>query len=205
MNNKEIIKNTIENLIKNKKLILKKYSPGGIIFNEGDTCENLGYIYKGKVNISTLSINDKEEIISSISNGDFFGQFLIFNSINNKYLGDIIAQKNTEIALLNKNLLNELLMNDKSFLNAYLSFISEESYKVKQQVKMLSHKNNYDRVLYYLNNNNTNGIIDIKSITNLARIVNLPRENVSRIISRLVKENIIKKNGNVIALKKRAS
>ena len=70
---------------------------------------------------------------------------------------------------------------------------------------MLSHKNNYDRVLYYLNNNNIDGKIDIKSITNLAKIVNLPRENVSRIISRLIKENIIQKDDNIIAIKKRVS
>ena len=200
MRNKEIIKNEIEKLIKNKEIKTTKIMSGGVLFNEGESCDYLGYLLKGKLNISTLSNDEKEEIISTINEGDFFGQYLIFNENHSYYLGDVIALKNSEIALLNKYELNKLLMSNKEFLDAYLGVISEEAFKIKQQVKMLSHKNNYDRVLYYLTNNNTNGIIDIKSITNLAKIVNLPRENVSRIISRLVKENIIKKDGSLITI-----
>ena len=200
MTNKEIIKNEIKKLINEKKIITTRIQSGGVLFNEGETCEYLGYLLKGKLNISTLSFKDKEEIISTINEGEFFGQFLIFNESTSTYLGDVIAIKNSEIALINKNTLDNILMTNKVFLNAYLCDISIEAFRIKQQVKMLSHKKNIDRVIYYLENNNTNGVIDIKSITSLAKIVNLPRENVSRIISKLVKDGYIAKMDSEIKI-----
>ena len=200
MTNKEIIKHEIQKLINEKKIITTKIQSGGVLFNEGETCEYLGYLLKGKLNISTLSFKDKEEIISTINEGEFFGQFLIFNDNNSTYLGDVIAIKNSEIALINKNTLDNILMTNKVFLNAYLCDISIEAFKIKQQVKMLSHKKNIDRIIYYLENNNVDGKIDIKSVTNLAKIVNLPRENVSRILTKLVKDGYIKKEDNIITL-----
>ena len=200
MTNKEIIKHEIQKLINEKKIITTKIQSGGVLFNEGETCEYLGYLLKGKLNISTLSFKDKEEIISTINEGEFFGQFLIFNDSNSTYLGDVIAIKNSEIALINKNTLDNILMTNKVFLNAYLCDISIEAFRIKQQVKMLSHKKNIDRIIYYLENNNVDGKIDIKSVTNLAKIVNLPRENVSRILTKLVKDGYIKKEDNRITL-----
>ena len=200
MTNKEIIKHEIQKLINEKKIITTKIQSGGVLFNEGETCEYLGYLLKGKLNISTLSFKDKEEIISTINEGEFFGQFLIFNESNSTYLGDVIAIKNSEIALINKNTLDNILMTNKVFLNAYLCDISIEAFRIKQQVKMLSHKKNIDRIIYYLENNNVNGKIDIKSVTNLSKIVNLPRENVSRILTKLVKDGYIKKEDNIITL-----
>ena len=200
MTNKEIIKHEIQKLINEKKIITTKIQSGGVLFNEGETCEYLGYLLKGKLNISTLSFKDKEEIISTINEGEFFGQFLIFNESNSTYLGDVIAIKNSEIALINKNTLDNILMTNKVFLNAYLCDISIEAFRIKQQVKMLSHKKNIDRIIYYLENNNVDGKIDIKSVTNLAKIVNLPRENVSRILTKLLKDGYIKKEDNIITL-----
>lgn len=200
MNNKEIIENKFRKLITNKTITSISVPNKSIIFHEGDTCSYLGYVLKGKINISTLSIDGKEEIISSLNSGDFFGQFLIYNSQNNKYLGDIIAQTNTEILLINKKTLDNILINDVEFLHAYIGVVSEESYKIKQQVKMLSHKKNTDRVIYYLTNNSVNNQINIVNITHLAKIVNLPRENVSRIISALIKKGAIKKDKNIITI-----
>lgn len=200
MTNKEIIKHEIQKLINEKKIITTKIQSGGVLFNEGETCEYLGYLLKGKLNISTLSFKDKEEIISTINEGEFFGQFLIFNDHNNTYLGDVIAIKNSEIALINKNTLDNILMTNKVFLNAYLCDISIEAFRIKQQVKMLSHKKSIDRIIYYLKNNNIDGKIDIKSVTNLSKIVNLPRENVSRILTKLVKDGYIKREDNIITL-----
>ena len=200
MTNKEIIKHEIQKLINEKKIITTKIQSGGVLFHEGETCEYLGYLLKGKLNISTLSFKDKEEIISTINEGEFFGQFLIFNESNSTYLGDVIAIKNSEIALINKNTLDNILMTNKVFLNAYLCDISIEAFRIKQQVKMLSHKKNIDRIIYYLENNSINKRINIKSVTNLSKIVNLPRENVSRILTKLVKDGYIKREDNIITL-----
>ena len=200
MNYKEIIREEINKLIDNKTLKAINYKSDGVIFNEGDECKKLGYVLKGQVIISTLSINDKEEIINIVNEDEFFGKYLIFNDSNSKYLGDVIISKNSSIVLMDKELFLNILMNNKELLHAYLTLISVDSFKTKQQVKLLSHKKNIDRVVYYLKNNSNNGTISIKSITDLSKTLNLPRENVSRIISKLIKDGHISKSNNLITI-----
>ena len=194
MNNSEIIRNKILKLIDEGTLKISSYKAGDIIYREGEVCSSLGYILKGKINISTISEEESEETISVINEGGFFGHFLMFQD-KKKYLGDINVSVSSKIVFISKTLLLNLLTNDKEFLEAYLSIITNESFLVKQQVKLLSHKKSIDRVIYYLKTNSINNHIEIKSITLLSKKVNLPRETVSRMISKLIKENKIKKKG----------
>ena len=193
MNKYEIVKNKILELVDNKTLKVTLYKAGDIIYREGEICNYLGYLLKGKINISTISEEDNEETISVINEGCFFGHFLMFQD-NKKYLGDINVSVSSKIVFISKTLLLNILSNDKEFLEAYLSIITNESFLVKQQVKLLSHKKAIDRVVYYLKTNSINSCIEIKSITYLSKKLNLPRETVSRSISKLIKEGkLIKK------------
>ncbi len=194
MNNSEIIRNKILKLIDEGTLKISSYKAGDIIYREGEVCSSLGYILKGKINISTISEEESEETISVINEGGFFGHFLMFQD-KKKYLGDINVSVSSKIVFISKTLLLNLLTNDKEFLEAYLSIITNESFLVKQQVKLLSHKKSIDRVIYYLKTNSINNHIEIKSITLLSKKVNLPRETVSRMISKLIKENKLIKKG----------
>ena len=200
MREKEIIKTKIENLINNKELKTKSYKAGDVIFSEGDECESLGYLYKGEITISTISDRDTEEVISIINDSDFFGQFLLFQE-EKKYLGDVIAIKASKVVFINKNKLLEIMGKDKEFLEAYMKIISKESFKIKQQVKLLSHKNSMDRLHFYLKSNNKDGKIEIKSITSLSHELNLPRETVSRNLNKLIKDKKIIKDGSVYYIK----
>ena len=199
MNYREIVLNKISALIKDNALKVHNYKAKEIVFNEGDKCEYLGFILKGKINISIISFKNVEESINLVEENDFFGQYLLFQN-NARYLGDVIALKATSIVLISKEILLNNLMADKEFLNAYISIISNESFKIKQQIKLLSHKKAIDRIIFYLENNNINNIVNIDSITSLSKTLNLPRETVSRIISKLILEGKIKKQNNVIEL-----
>lgn len=67
--------------------------------------------------------------------------------------------------------------------------------------KILSHKNIEDRIYYYLNthfDNKKNNIVTIKNVTELAKILNLPRPSVSRTLSTMEGKGLIKRNKNRI-------
>ena len=200
MNANEIIKNKIEELINKKVLKVNTYKAGDIIYREGETCEYLGYLLKGKINISTISDGDNEEIISVINEGCFFGHFLLFQD-DNKFLGDVSSTIFSKVVFIKKPILLNVLMTDIDFLNAYLTVITKESFQVRQQVKLLSHKKALDRVIYYLKTNNKNEYIEIRSVTSLAKRLNLPRETVSRMLSKLINEEKIEKTGYVYRVK----
>lgn len=180
-------------------LPIKTLSSGDILFNEGEVCDKMGIVLKGELNISTITFNEKEEIFNTIQEGEMFGDLLIF-SYNPIYLGDIIATRKTQVIIISKTKLLELLQQDSTLLNIYLSTICNKAVNIKKQSKLLSHKNIEDRILFYLklhvDNNNQ---FSYNTITNLAKELSLPRPSVSRSLSILEKKGyIIKKNHLII-------
>ena len=197
----DIIFNKFSLLVSNNKIKPIFYKSKDILFKEGDSCNFLCYILEGEIEITTSSYNGNQEVISIIKEHDFFGQYILFQD-NGKYLGEVIANKPTKIIKISKDTLLNIMMSDKSFLDAYISLISNESFNIKQQVKLLSHKNALDRVIFYLENNSINNICKIDSVSSLAKKINLPRETVSRILSKLEKDDFLIKNKNNIILKR---
>ena len=89
------------------------------------------------------------------------------------------------------------------FLEAYLEELSNTSLFIKQQNKLLIHKNIKDRILYYFSSmakKQHSRTIKIPSVTKLAMILSLPRPSVSRELTNLENENIIIKKKNTITL-----
>lgn len=55
------------------------FKKGETICNEGDKSETLVIIKEGKVKLSKLNKERKEQIIHILSSGDFFGELNLFN------------------------------------------------------------------------------------------------------------------------------
>ena len=188
-------------LLNNKqknKLIIKEYESNHIIFYEGDKCDNVGIVIKGKVEISSTLNNGNKIIYNTINQNEMFGNNLIFTS-NNKYKGNIITLENTNIAYINKNDLLDILKNNNEFLIEYLNRQSEFSKKLNEKIKLLSIKNAKDRFLFYLKINNYK--INYSTISLLAEELSLQRETLSRVISKLEKDKVIIKKNKSIELR----
>lgn len=186
---------------KNKYIEIKHYSKNSIIFSEGLICNYIGIVLDGDVIISTITYNNNEEIINVIKKNNIFGNNLIFSS-SPIFLGNIISYTNTTIAFISKNNLKLLFNENKEFLYKYLELISNQILEEKQKVKLLVHKNIRDRLLFYFNNEQKKkGLIKIKSIAELARILSLPRPSVSREIYKMIDEKIISYNNKIIIIK----
>lgn len=187
--------NFYNDLLDSEKKYFKivEYNAFDIIFNEHDVCNHLGIVLKGEVLISTITYNEKEEIINTIKEHDVFGDILLFAS-NNIYLGDVIAIKKSIVALITKDNLLTLLTQRKELLTKYLSHLSNKSLNIKLQSKLLSHKNIEDRIMYFLSTvKNKDNIYEYKSITDIANKLSLPRPSVSRSMTILENKGLIKK------------
>ena len=67
--------------------------------------------------------------------------------------------------------------------------------------KILTHKNIEDRIYYYLNSkihNPKDNYVTIKNVTELSKILNLPRPSVSRSLSKMEEKGLIKRDKNRI-------
>lgn len=187
----------------NLKLIkYKTYKGNQVIFNEGDICTELLIIKDGEATINTYTYKEKEETLTVLHPGNLAGQFLLFTE-NPYYLGTCITTKATTIAYINKENLLNIFSNNQKALEYYLKEVCTESVKVKEQTKLLAHKNIRDRIMYYITHNRKNNVCYIDSVTNLAFSLSLPRPSVSRELSKMEKEKLIIKDGNCIYINKK--
>ncbi|MBQ8293110.1 MAG: Crp/Fnr family transcriptional regulator [Bacilli bacterium] len=176
------------------------YQSNAMIFNEGDECTNISFILEGTVSIRTYSLNGKEEILNTLHPGEIFGDVICFSG-NKKYIGHVIADKNCKIAHVNKNNWLKLIQKDSAILTNFIENITDKTFKTKMENKMLLHKNIEDRIYYYLNtklNKKSPSTVIIKNVTELAKILNLPRPSVSRSLNKMEKRGLIKRNKNKI-------
>ena len=169
-----------------KKIVLKKYET---LFNENDLCKNVGFVEKGEIWIASFLENGQEVIYNTIKPGEMFGNNLIFSS-EPFYRGDVYAKEESEVYLVSKEKLKMLLTQNEEFLDAYLKTQSDFGKALNLKIKLLTFNNAQDRLMFYLSINK--GKIKYKSISDLAKELNLTREALSRLIHKLVRDGLIK-------------
>ena len=169
----------------------KHFKKGEIIFFEGDACKYISIIKKGEISIRTFTF-DKEIEINLLHDNEMFGDSLILSS-DPRYLGNVIANKDTTLYLIDKN--NWLkLLEDKEILKNYLELVSNKVYKIQSKVKILTQKTIRDKILFYLITEAKRlktSDIKIKSKESLALYLNIPRPSLSRELIMLKNEGII--------------
>ena len=167
---------------------IKVYKAKDVVFNEESDCH-----------VIELTYTEKEETITILKDKAYFGDILAFSN-DNRYLGHGICFKRTIVRYITKDNILKLFKTNFKFLEAYLMLISTKALNLKQENKLFKHKNIEDRLIYYFkieSNRFNSSKICIDSVSNLARILSLPRPSVSRSLSKMEKKNIIaKKNEN---------
>lgn len=190
------------NKYQNKFFFLKCYNRKQLVFNEADYCSKIGFLLSGQINISSSTFSEKEEIITIVTPGNWFGEFLAFTD-HPYYLGNGIVVKNAEIAFISLNDLKQLCLNDSDFFSLYMKMLCEKTLEIKNQAKLFCHKNIRDRIMYYLTNiyKKTNAkVISISSIETFSGTLALPRPSVSRELIKMQNDGLIKKNHNSITI-----
>ena len=190
-------------LSKEEHKLVKGYqvAKNSVIYHEGDTCENVGIIISGKIDIVSYSFEGKDLLINSLKAGDIFGNNLLFSS-EPIYRGDVIAKEKSVIAFISKNNLVYLLQNNKEFLNLYLKAQSDKAKALTARIQLLSLVNAEERLFYYASKNDN--VILFKNVTTLAATIGVQRETLSRLLTSLIKRHLIKKEkGKITVLKKK--
>lgn len=184
------------NLVEQEKIgRLVKLEKGQILFHEGEECHYIGIVKEGNISISSFTYNGNEIVYNNLSSGQVFGNNLIFSN-EPIYRGSIIAKKYSKILIISKNELISLMQKNKEFLIKYQQVQSDFGKELNLKIKLLSIPNAEERFLYFLYINKNE--ISYTSITDLSTRLFMQRETLSRLISRLAKEQIISKNRNLI-------
>ena len=188
------MKNNILSLLskeEQKLLEVKSANRGTYLFREGELCSKISIVVSGGVKIVSTHYSGNEVVFNVLESGEMFGNNLIFSD-NPIYKGDVIATKDSTIVLIKKEHLEDILQSNKEFLIAYLNIQSNFGKKLNSTIKMLSMSSAEDRFMFYLHENGDQ--FSYHTITDLADILNLKRETLSRLLTKLEKENIIRRS-----------
>ena len=167
----------------------KSFKKGEILFHERDYCDEISFVIKGEIRISSYSLSGSEIVYNVIKSGGIFGNNLAFSS-RKEYRGNAIGGQDGEILIAKRDDLLEILQENKEFLNAYLQIEADTVKELNSKLKINSFGGAEERLdyLFYINN----GSIKFSGVSNLARELFLSREATSRLIHRLEKEQKIK-------------
>ena len=185
------MKNNILSLLTKEEqqlLEIKSVDKGTYLFREGELCSKISIVVSGGIKIVSTHYSGNEVIFNVLENGEMFGNNLIFSD-NPIYKGNVIATKDSTIVSIKKEYLEKILQCNKDFLITYLKIQSNFGKKLNSTIKMLSMSSAEDRFMFYLHENKDE--INYHTITDLADILNLKRETLSRLLTKLEKENAI--------------
>ena len=190
-------KNILSTLTKEeqKMLEVKSLNRGEFLFREGELCTKIATVVSGQVKISSMNYSGSEVVFNVLEKGEMFGNNLIFSD-DPTYKGDVVGLKDSTIVLIKKENLEKILQSNKEFLLLYLNIQSNFGKKLNSTIKMLSFASAEERVIYYLHE--SKGQIEFHTVTELADILHLKRETLSRVLTKLEKENVIKRSPHKI-------
>lgn len=180
-----------------KKLKYIKPSKGTTLFLENDKCSSIGIVINGQVSIVSYLNDGKEIIYNVLKENEIFGNNLIFSS-DPYYKGNIITNEDSLIAMVSKKHLCEILSSNNKFMIEYLRISSDFTKKLNNNIKLLSIDSVEERFLFYLHEHQNK--IEYSSISSLASLIYVERETLSRLISKLLKQNRIIKKDKTIEL-----
>ncbi|MDF2524079.1 MAG: transcriptional regulator, Crp/Fnr family [Clostridiales bacterium] len=173
----------------------REYKKGETIYSEGEPSENLYVINNGKVKISKLSEEGKEQIIRILYEGDFMGELSLFTQ--SPYMNNAEALETTLVCIVNGKKINELIEKYPSVSLKIMKELSsrlEETERLIESIGLGSVEQRVAEVLLKMSDDNNTVNLSI-SKRDLAAHIGMSQETLSRKLSNFQEEGWIKQEG----------
>lgn len=186
-----------------KYLKITEFKKGDILFGENTYCNFLGVVLDGEIDIKSSTFLSKEYTIYKAGPKSLFGDIVVFSKFPH-FLGTGIANKNSRVILIQKDLLMMLFRLDEAILKNFLELSSDRAYMIQQRNKLLTNKNIRDRIIYYLTSEskiqNSKVIHLTQTKEQIALYLGIPRPSLSRELIHMAEDGLIKIEGKYITL-----
>ena len=193
----------IQKLISNIGYSVKAYKKGEIIANEEDECNSLGFVLEGVVEIQRIYLSGKQIIVKRLSNGDVFGEALIFSKKSN-YPSTVVAFSECNILYISKSDILKLCTMDERVLGNFMSVLSNKILMLNSKIKSIAFKSIKHKVINFIleqAKKQKSEIIKLKeSKEEIASAMGIPRPSLSRELMNLRDLNYIEFDRNVIKI-----
>lgn len=186
------------------KVVLKEFRKNEVILYEEDTNEYMYIILLGKVNVIQTTEDGKEIILATHQSGEFFGEMSLIDGRTSP--ATVLATEDSLVAIISKAEFHSLLTNYRKVLERMLQILCSRIRDSWSRIHLLNFKNASQRIKMLLltlsfdrGEKTPEGItLNIKlTHQNIADMVGLTRETVTRVLDKWRKE------GAITILKKR--
>ncbi len=182
------------------------YKKGQVIFYEGNQSHGLYCMYSGKVKLTKLGENGKEQVIRFAKTADILGYRSIFS--NEPYQATATALEDSYICHLSKDKFMSLMRSNPKLSWNTMHLLSEDLKHAEQHLITIAQKSVKERIAeallliystfgYY---NDTDTLDVVLSRSEIADIAGTTTETTIRTLATLNKEGIIVLNGKKISI-----
>lgn len=200
---REISSNKIRELISNIRYSVKVYKKGEIIANEEEECNSLGLVLEGIIEIGRIYPSGKQIVLKRLSEGNVFGEALIFSKESN-YPSTVIAFTECSIFYIKKEDILKLCTMEEKILSNFISSLSNKILILNSKIKIISFKSVKHKVINFIleevKEQNSHTIRLKESKEEIAEILGIPRPSLSRELMNLRNMNYIEFDRNVIKI-----
>ncbi len=200
---KDLTVDEIRKLISSIPYSLKAYKKGEIIANEEDECTSLGFVLDGTVEIQRIYLSGKQIILKRLSNGDVFGEALVFSKKSN-YPSTVMAFSECNILYINRSDILKLCTMDERVLGNFMSALSNKIFMLNSKIKSIAFKSIKHKVINYILEQaklQRSRTIKLKeSKEEIAASMGIPRPSLSRELMNLRDLNYIEFDRNIITI-----
>lgn len=174
------------------------FEKGQMIYMAGDENDNLYVLHKGLVKITKYSVDGKEQVMRILRPGDFMGEHHLFTNRTLEENAEAVVK--SELCVIKGTLLKELMIKYPKIAFKILEEISLRLANSEKLLKNIAIESVEKRVAEFLLNlvDEDNVVtLDMKK-KDIASMLGMSAETLSRTLSNFEKNNIIRQQKNKI-------
>ena len=190
------------------KAIRKVFSPGEILFSEGEPCKGLHVIMRGQVRIVKTSASGREQVLAVNTAGESVAELPVFD--DGPYPATGVAIMETEIAFISRKDFRDYCLSHPEVALKVLAFVGARLRRLVGIIEELSFTTTRQRLISLLvrlaqsNGRKTEKGVEVMlpgSNQELANQLGTVREVVSRNLMRLQAEGLLEVDARQIVIK----
>ncbi|MHC1720854.1 MAG: Crp/Fnr family transcriptional regulator [Clostridiaceae bacterium] len=144
-----IEENKLQTILKEISAKAEKYSKNQTIALEGDACNSIGIVLEGTVEIQKIFLSGKTLTISKLSQGDIFGEVIVFSKFK-VYPSTIAASSKATVMFISRNEISRICTMDTDVLTNFMELLSGKILMLNNKIKNLSFDTLREKICSYL-------------------------------------------------------
>jgi len=187
---------------------VKTFVKDEIVFHKGDVGTDLYAVISGEFKVVIIDDSGDEIILAKVKPGEIVGEMSMIDGLGRT--GTLMADEDSDIALIPRKALNELLQKDFNVTLYLLETLTERLRKADELIESLAFLNVKERIMKYLLDNlkeddkTPEGFYKVQKYTHqeLSNLIGASRESVTKCLKILSLEGLLKVKQDHMMVKK---